>query len=347
LNPDVLIVFEDRIVDPEMIWLEQAARRGVPSLLVRYASSSAQSDAWSRRGHTAYSLERGAMAWARRLFARRHPAHALDAGMGPQLFYSLWDSLALAVCGMAADTRPWTAGGGRVACAAVQGRADIDEAAAVIGMPQRFHVTGQPSWDAMARAAAQREQVRAALRVPAAAASPLLVCALPQWGEHHQLPWQKHTEKITQLCALLQASGCTTLLSLHPKADHGIYRELAERHGLRIADQALSAILPAADIFIASWSSTLRWAAMLGVPSINLDWAGQDYQLFAELKSLPLSRGPEDLSPILDKLASGPAHRQALGAGLRSESVDYGAIDGKAGQRILSLVENLAGKRHS
>jgi hypothetical protein len=347
LGAQVLVVFEDRIPEPEMVWLDAAARRSIPAMLVRYASSSAESDAWSRKGKAAYSLEHGVLAWARRMFAKAYPGHALDLGMGRQIFYSLWDSIGLALAGMA-NTQPWIAGGGQVSLAAVQGRVDYDDAVRTGCAPERLRITGQPSWDALARIAEDRDRIRSALhRAPDLKDIPLIICALPQWGEHHQLPWPEHMEKITQLCALLQASGCTVLLSLHPKADRGIYRELAERHGLRIADQALSAILPAADVFIASWSSTLRWAAMLGVPSINLDWAGQDYQLFAELKSLPLSRSPEDLPAILDKLASDPARRQALGAGLRGESVDYGAIDGKAGQRILSLVENLAGKRHS
>jgi hypothetical protein len=344
LAPQAVIVFEDRVLDPEMIWLDRAARLGIPTMLIRYASSSAESDAWTRRGKAAYSLERGLLAWARRLFARAYPAHALDLGMGRQIFYTLWDSLALAIRGMA-GTHPWVVGGGRVALTAVQGQTDFEEAARLLRAPERFRITGQPSWDAMARVAAQRERAQHAVRRNAGAKpAPLLICALPQWGEHLQMPWQLHIDKIAQLCAVLQRAGFETVLSLHPKAERERYQSLADRHNLEIAQRPLSAILPAADLFVASWSSTLRWSAMLGIPSINLDWAGQGYTLFAELTSLPMSREPGDLEPLLSGFAKDAEGRQALGERLRKESSVYGTIDGQAGQRILSLIENLVAR---
>lgn len=339
LRPDVLVVFEDRVLHPEMVWLDAAARRGIPALLVRYASSSAESDAWTRRGKTAYSLESGVLGWARRCFARFYPRHELQTPWGRQLFYSLWDSAALALGGMA-DLQPWVVGGGKVAAVAVQGQADRQEALSLcdgVAAP-RFHVTGQPSWDGMA---ARRLQARAAPGVAAGGQKLKLVCALPQWGEHLQLPWPEHIARIQSLFEILQTTQCDVSLSLHPKASREIYEPLAARYGLRLAQHALSTILPEADIFVASWSSTLRWSAMLGIASVNLDWAGQNYALFSALPSLRLSHGPSDLPPMLAKLVHMAQERVALGAQLQQESLAYGKIDGLAGQRIFSLISNL------
>jgi hypothetical protein len=129
-----------------------------------------------------------------------------------------------------------------------------------------------------------------------------LVCALPQWGEHLQLPWPEHMAKIQSLFEILQASQCEVSLSLHPKASREAYETLAAQYGLQVAQHSLSTILPEADIFVASWSSTLRWSAMLGIASVNLDWAGQNYALFSALPSLRLSHAPSDLPPMLAKL---------------------------------------------
>jgi hypothetical protein len=337
LRPDVLVVFEDRVLHPEMVWLDIAARRGIPALLVRYASSSAESDAWTRRGKTAYALELGVLAWARRCFAHFYPRHELRTAWGGQLFYSLWDSTALAIAGMA-DTQPWVVGGGKVAAVAVQGEADRQEALSLCDDAPRFHVTGQPSWDGMA---ARRLQARSAPADAAGGQKLKLVCALPQWGEHLQLPWPEHMARIESLFDILQATQCEVSLSLHPKASREVYEPLASRHGLRVAEASLSTILPEADIFVASWSSTLRWSAMLGIASINLDWAGQNYALFSALPSLRLSHGPSDLPPMLAKLVHSAQERSALGAQLRQESVAYGKIDGQAGQRVFSLLSNL------
>ncbi|EJL78577.1 hypothetical protein PMI15_04258, partial [Polaromonas sp. CF318] len=317
-----------------------AARRGIPALLVRYASSSAESDAWTRRGKTAYSLESGVLGWARRRFARFYPRHELQTPWGRQLFYSLWDSAALALAGMA-NLQPWVVGGGKVAAVAVQGEADLQEALSLCDdAAPRFHVTGQPSWDGMA---ARRLQARAAPGV-AAGGQKLklkLVCALPQWGEHLQLPWPEHMARIRSLFEILQATQCDVSLSLHPKASREIYEPLAAQYGLRLAQHALSTILPEADIFVASWSSTLRWSAMLGIASVNLDWAGQNYALFSALPSLRLSHGPSDLPPMLAELVHTAQERSALGARLQQESLVYGKIDGQAGQRVFSLLSNL------
>lgn len=338
LRPDVLVVFDDRVVHPEMVWLDVAARRGIPALLVRYAASSAESDAWTRRGKTAYALELGVLARARRFFAHFYPRHELQTAWGRQLFYSLWDSAALALAGMA-QPQPWVVGGGKVAAVAVQGEADRQEALSLCDAEaSRFHVTGQPSWDSMA---ARRLQARAAPDGTAGGRKLKLVCALPQWGEHLQLSWPEHMAKIQSLFEIMQATQCEVWLSLHPKASREAYETLAAQYGLQVAEHALSTILPQADIFVASWSSTLRWSAMLGIASVNLDWAGQSYTLFSALPSLRLSQGPSDLLPILVNLVHSEQELLVLGAQLQRESVVYGKIDGQAGQRVFSLLSNL------
>ncbi len=339
-QPEVIVVFEDRIPNPEMIWLAECARLKIPAMLVRYALSSSESDAWTRRDKAGYSLDRGALAWARRLFALTHPRHALDLGMGRQIFYSLWDSLILAASGMA-GTQPWIVGGGCVAVAALQGPIDFEEAVRLTQAPERFYITGQPSWDVMASAVKQRNDVQD-LHHGASAPPVTLVCALPQWGEHLQISWPEHMEKIAELCTILGHTGYDVTLSLHPKAQRADYEAIASLHRLHISDVQLSVLLPGADLFLASWSSTLRWAAMLGIASVNLDWANQGYTMFSELESLPVSTRPEDLAPLLMDLGSNIDRRKRLGTQLFKESSTYGSIDGQSAQRILSLVQNLA-----
>jgi hypothetical protein len=331
LQPDVLLVFEDRILDPEALWLAAAVDVGLPAVLIRYASSSLESDVWTRQQHPGYSLNHGLMAWGRRAYARRYPRHVLDLGAGPQLFYPLWDGCALALAGMA-DTHPWVVGGGAVARAIVQGPVDYREAIDCTGLADRFVPAGQPSWDLLASSLERPHHGRTQSK---------LVCAWPQWAEHNQLPWAVHMERLGKLAAILGACGAEVVLCLHPKAERSRYLGLAQRYGLVISDRPLSEELPRADLFVASWSSTLRWAAMLGVASVNLDWAAQDYDLFGELKSLPTSVTPEDLGPLLAELLELPGKRVSVGSALKQESAVYGFIDGKACERIQRLIEQV------
>lgn len=330
-KPDVLVVFEDRFIDPEAIWLAEFSKRKIPAVLVRYASSSAESDAWSRRGRFSHSLDSGILSELRRKFGSSYPHHVWNDGSGLQLFYSLWDGYALAIAGMA-RTRPWVVGGGTVVTACVQGVADQVDAVRLTGLSERFVVTGQPSWDRLYQALKQPRLARQ---------RPLVVCAWPQWAEHNQLPWPVHMEQLGRLAEILRASDAEVVMCLHPKAGRSQYEALAQCHGLVISDRPLSEELPRADLFVASWSSTLRWAAMLGIASVNLDWAAQDYELFDGLKSLPTSFTPEDLGPMLTELLDRPEKIVSVGNALKQESAVYGFIDGQACERIQRVIEQV------
>jgi hypothetical protein len=344
-KPAVLIVFEDRVIDPEMAWLDAAAQCGLPAVMVRYATSSVESDVWTRSGKTSYSLEQGAMAWARRLFSNRHSRHAIAVGQHRYLFFSLWDSIALHLFGMA-DTHPWIAGGGKVRASALQGKMDYDEAVEYSNLPNRFHVTGQPTWDAMATTCERLREERS-LSAATENSPCVLVCALPQWGEHLQMSWPAHMASIEQLFAILGALECKVIISLHPKACREHYHALAERHRCAISPLQLSELLPGADIFVASWSSTLRWSAMLGITSINLDWANQQYTVFSKLPTLLQSKIPADLEATLVPLTQDKALRENLGNRLQKESEEFGVMNGKAGQAILSLAKSFIREKTS
>jgi hypothetical protein len=345
LRPAALIVFEDRVIDPEMAWLEAAAQCGLPAVMVRYATSSVESDIWTRSGKTSYSLDQGTMAWARRLFAKKHSRHAIAAGQHQYLFFSLWDSIALHFFGMA-ETHPWIAGGGKVRASALQGKMDYDEAREYSNFPDRFHVTGQPTWDAMAMTCERLREQRS-LSATTETSSCVLVCALPQWGEHLQMSWSAHMASIERLFEILGTLECKVIISLHPKAHQEHYQSLAERHRCSISPRQLSELLPGADIFVASWSSTLRWAAMLGITSINLDWTDQQYTVFSKLPTLLQSRIPADLEATLVPLTQDKSLRDSLGNRLRKESEEFGVMNGNATQAILSLAKSFTREKTS
>lgn len=332
LRPNAVVVFEDRILDPETIWLSQLHRAGIPAILVRYASSSAESDFWGRIRRGIYSVQSGMLSPFKRAFAKGNPKHVLRQGNESLLFYPLWDSIALMLAGMA-DFHPWVAGGGYVARVALQGGADRLEAENLTGIRGRFVVTGQPIWDLLADSDSLHESVQGK--------EVRILCAVPQWGEHHQLPWEVHMRFIESLMRILGGCGGKVVLSLHPKAPKARYLPLAKRFGLAISEEPLISELKLTDIFVASWSSTIRWAAMLGIASINLDWASQSYSLFEKLRSMPVAQNPSDLERELTGLIQDPEKRMRIGKALRSEAAIYGSIDGRACSRVIDLVSDV------
>lgn len=329
LKPDALVVFEDRFIDPEAIWLAEAWQIRLPAMLVRYAHSSLESDIWSRRNRQGYCLESGGLAWLRRAFARRYPDHVLVDGTRRFLFYPTWQSWALALSGMA-DTDPRVVGGGKVCRVAVHGLADREAAEGISGLTGRFIVTGQPSLDILAT---ERPARQSRIRI---------ICAWPQWAEHEQAPWEVHMALLEKLASMLATFDAEVLISLHPKAERQRYLPLGEKHGLTISENSLVNVLPSADIFLASWSSTLNWSAILGIPSVNLDWIGQAYGHFDGLHSLLLSKGPDDLEELLKRMIADDGFRTSLGEALKREAEPFGTLDGRASARVVNIIDEVA-----
>jgi len=86
---------------------------------------------------------------------------------------------------------------------------------------------------------------------------------------------------------------------------------------------------------------------MLGITSINLDWANQQYTVFSKLPTLLQSKIPADLEATLVPLTQDKALRENLGNRLQKESEEFGVMNGKAGQAILSLAKSFIREKTS
>lgn len=344
-RPNALLVFDDRAVVPEMLCLREAKARGIPAVLVPFAASSVESDLLLRAAKPDHHVEAGLLRPLKRRLARRYPAHALHRPEGPVLFFDMWSMLPMAAFGLL-HTRPWSIGGGDVDAVGVLGPADRRQVLEQGVEPDRVHVTGQPSLDALARArGAGRAALRQALhaRYGIDPATPLAVCALPQYAEHGMLDAERHAAVTQALFRAMGASGAAGLLSLHPKSKPDAYRPAADRHGLVIAAEPLRDLLPAADVFVATYSSTVRWSVMLGIPTVIADLPRLRYTLFADLKEVRVVEEEDALAAELAALASDAAGREALGAALSRRGVSLGVLDGLACRRLSTLVETLVG----
>lgn len=118
----------------------------------------------------------------------------------------------------------------------------------------------------------------------------IIIAALPQLAEHGLLPWNKHWEEINSLVSNLCGAGASVLLSLHPKMKRESYAFLESAYGCRILDERLVNVLPAADVFVATFSSTVVWSVLCGVNTVVVDFYGLDYTMYDFLKSVGIVR---------------------------------------------------------
>jgi hypothetical protein len=122
--------------------------------------------------------------------------------------------------------------------------------------------------------------------------------------------------------------------------DPSHYRKRIADAGLHLLERPLSEVLAAADLFVgSSYTSTMRWALALGIPSINFDFLAMDHSTYRDMRDYPT-------------VASFEALRSWIGASLnefhrgsrpgRSAQLPIGLIcDGRFKEKFLDLVEKV------
>ncbi len=343
IRPSVVVIFDDRRARPDLVLRALAGRHGIAVTVVPFAISSVESDAGARRNKPEHCIKQTPWRFAKRWIARRWPGQVHDdARAGPLLFFGVFDTLVLAVCGLL-PARPWVLGGSdpELICATDSDHRRYLQAGGVT--PDRIVETGQPSLDRLFLSPTARSRLAAKQveRYGLPPDRPLVACAVPQYAEHGMTTWERHHALTDELFAALAGSDAAVLLSLHPKSKRENYAAAAARHGLAIAEERLVDLLPAADLLVGTFSSTVRWAIGLGTPAIVVDAIGTGYQLYRDLEGAVVVEGHDDLARELTRFVRDPHHRGDLRRATERGSARVGRLDGAASWRIADAIGRL------
>jgi len=161
---------------------------------------------------------------------------------------------------------------------------------------------------------------------------------VPQAGEHALVDWERHMELTATLFRALGASGGNVLLSLHPRSRPETYAALARESGCCLLEERLSGVLAVADIFVASYSSTVRWALLMGIPTIMIDLLGFGYEQFAGLPGSVVTRDATELRRVLQKLIADTGERDRMGREAAAQAAGREIFDGRVCARIIEAL---------
>ena len=347
--PDAVVVYDDRRVRPDLVLRHVAGERGIAVVIVPFAVSSLEADLYGRRENNGCALDRGAGRWLKQFVARRWPGQVAESGDGHGvLFFEPLDTLLLAALGLL-PRRPWVLGGSdpEMICALGEDHREYLLAGGVAAA--KIAVTGQPSLDAVARLRVSAGELRDRLVKSYRLASgvPLVVCAVPQHGEHRMASWNEHWRATDELFAALASSGAAVLLSLHPKSNREDYAKAAGRHGLAILDEPLSAVLPAADLLVATFSSTVRWAIGIGIPAFVVDAIETNYELYNDLPGVTIFNDHDALARDLRGFVASADIRALHVVAARRGAERVGLCDGGASERVVSAIVAAVSARRS
>jgi hypothetical protein len=112
---------------------------------------------------------------------------------------------------------------------------------------------------------------------------------------------------------------------------------LAESFGLEIFERRLSEVLPAADIFVATWSSTVRWSVLMHIPSIVVDIPPRNYKVYDHLPSVSKVQTYEELTRKLERLIADTDYYTVKKSQAAGSAERMALFDGCAGRRLLEL----------
>jgi hypothetical protein len=140
--------------------------------------------------------------------------------------------------------------------------------------------------------------------------------------------------------------GHNVMVALHPSvapADAVTF----ERHGARIASLNTAELIPLCDIFVASISSTIRWAIACGKPVINYDVYRYRYTDFVGIEGVLTFEEQDEFISILRRITSDATYAMEIRRKQAAIAPLWGRLDGKSGQRMVELVRRLLPARHA
>ncbi|MCG7489655.1 hypothetical protein MHN79_09135 [Vibrio sp. Of14-4] len=113
-----------------------------------------------------------------------------------------------------------------------------------------------------------------------------VIIALPQLGEHHILPWDRHWEEVRFILSSVSKLEVNVLVSLHPRMIRSDYQFIELEFGCHILEERLANVIVVADLFVATYSSTVVWAVLCGINSAVLDFYDLGYNMYDFLNSI-------------------------------------------------------------
>lgn len=342
--PDFLVLGGDMVGYDTSLYVKLAHEFGIPVLIVPSTMSNGLEQAEVYFADPNYHVS----GWTRELVATLFPKW-VKTHRGRKLFRCPPGRiLAMELAGLA-PPQPWIFNSGAADAIAMESQAMIDYYAEAGMAHDRMILTGTLSDDAMAQRMARAGELRRQLHdeLDLDPSRPLVLTALPpdflyMAGGRPECDFRDYRTLVEfWIDTLVEAKGCNHVLALHPSVgpDEMAY---VERDGVRIGRWRTADMVPACDIYVASISSTIRWAIACGKPVVNYDVYRYRYTDFLKVPGVLAVEEQADFKAALRRLAEEPDYRTSVAQAQLRVSNDWGLLDGRVGDRMLALVDRLS-----
>jgi hypothetical protein len=337
-----VVVMGDRHVGWETCLIKAANERDLPTLIVPFGLSDPKSDVEMRlRLPDSGSYQVSTL--LDKLVSRSYPTWVRSSGNQPLFFLPPGNALAARALGVMPEY-PWTLGGGAARRMAVESPVVFRSFLGNGVAKGKMVVTGKPSMDQIYRRLRTLDETDLRQEFGISEHQSIILCSVPQLGEHGLLSWDQHWQEIEFLFATLTGqSGAAVILSLHPSSNPGDYRPLAEKFGAILAERRIYELIPLCDILVATYSSVVAQAIGGGKPVIVVDFYSLDYTYYDSEPGVEVIKEHADLAPVLNSLVTDRGYYAEMRAAQSKRGPEWVILDGRCTDRVVQELYQMIG----
>ncbi len=335
LGIDAVVLAEDNVERDSYGWIAGAKRRGIKTVVSSYGAISDKEAVNAYRSSASHAVSA-----AQATLIRQHFPQWLAEGDG---FAIARLPFAEAIARELTDTapfNPWLVNTGHADVIAVESAA-MEQAYLKFGFQDaKLKPIGHPLQDTLAVVARERLERRTALFAQhnLSANRPLAVVAMPpdQLASRSGV-YRQYADVISAFARLPgEVAKVNVVVSPHPNIS-AEGRALIRATGAVLVETTVADLLPLADLYISSVSSTIKWALGCGIPVIDFDCYGYGYSDYLDL---PQVMSASDETAFRSALLRFGNHeeRAQLATLAKCGAVHWGAFDGMAIDRLVELL---------
>jgi hypothetical protein len=342
VSPSILVMAEDNVSFTTGVLVKVGHELGIPSVIVPYTLASIKEFVEGFRDVPSHSTSNPLNRWV----ARKYPHWCYEEG-GHRFLRLPGHQVLLQEYYQIAPANPWIPNDGHWDAFAVESPRMMERYRDEFRLPsEKLVLTGALTDDALyhtkQNAVALRETLYRELGMPFHL--PLVLLALPpdQFSAGRpNLEFPCYDRLVDFLGESMRTlPECNAIVSLHPRTDDKVKRRL-EALGIKVGRRDTVELVPLCDVYVASVSATIRWAIVCGIPVVNYDVYHYGYDDYDAAKGVLTVNTAADYLHTLGRLVSDGHYRGQIRALQAAVAASWGTTDGKAGQRMVALLDRL------
>lgn len=332
LRPAAILLPEENIEYLGHVLTRQAAALGVPSLVLPYTLDNPLEACEAYHQHPRHHVTGAVRQW----FAAGHPQWVRKHRDVALFRLPFRAALAMQPLGYA-PPYPW-----QNTCSfankVVLESAASSRAYRALGIPaEKMEIVGSTVHDEMAAISRDESRLKAALLggLGLDPSRPVFLAAIPpdQFNtDRRGCEFTSHAEVVAFWLETLAATGWNVIVNLHPhlkpeSIDFGSWPNV------KYCERPTADVIPLCDVFVACISATIRWAIAAGKPVINHDLYLYRYDDYNDAPGVVHVETKAEFATEVAQMA-----KQAPPTVPHPE---WGILDGKSGERLLTLLNSL------